>query len=54
MFIPEWALWAFGIFAVFHIAGKLDGGNYDFVTPLLAAGVVFIAVAFRIGIWLGG
>lgn len=54
MFIPDWALWILGLFLWLTITAYVgqSRGNYDFVSPLLGAGVFFIGIAFGIGYWI--
>lgn len=45
------ALCVIGVFVAFVVGSR--GGNYDFVTPLIAAAIFFIFIAAAIGITAG-
>ena len=51
MFIPEWVFWIIGGFVTLGLANYFgrSTGDYDFVSPLIAVGIVLIGIALAAG-----
>jgi len=54
MYIPTWVFWIIGSIVVVVIATIVGRktGDYDFVSPILGAGVVIVGIAFALGYWM--
>jgi hypothetical protein len=56
MWIPKWTFWIIFWVVILFVSWRItkNQSDWDFVSPLIAAGVIMIGVAFTLGYCLKG